>query len=303
MFSGKFPLILSDEDIEYGRILVIDTQVSRLPRSAYYDKKTNPTNSFFGTFCTREEGQVMQRYDIKFDKQRFYFSGFDDQQNIPTQICIGRRITQVIGAASTGLGFPLVIVPDAYTSALTAPGGIPQEFLFQCYADTALSVTATLLKYELCDEYSDPPEKPPKPPAPPPRPIYFIGQPIPATDYSPNEGEEEDYNPFPGDEPPPESPYPIGDSCVQYLITGILFNINGADTEDQEWSAGVWGVIADIGTRYVTDGFGTYIEVFATCQGSIGDACSDTPVEVILKQGNYAGGFITTNEILSVNPI
>jgi hypothetical protein len=303
LFSNKFPLILTAEDLEYARILIIDTQVARLPKSAYYDTKTNPVNSFFGTFTTKEKGQTLQRYDIRFDKQRYYFTGFDDQQNIPTQICIGRRITQVIGAASTGLGFPLVIVPDEYTSALVAPGVFPREFLFQCYADTALQVTATLLKYELCDDYSDPPQQPPEPPTPPPAPVYFVGQPIPGTDYSPNEGNDSDYEPFPGDEEPPATPYPVGDSCVGYKISGILFDINGVGTEDQPWDADVWGVIEDIQTAYITDGFGTYIEVTAICQGGIGDTCLETPTPVIIKQGNYAGGFATTNEILTIVPL
>ena len=84
-FSGKYPLSLTDAELEKARVILIDVQVSRKSKTPYFSNKTNPPNGFLGTFCTLADDFVLKRYDIDFEKQRFVFNFGTDRQDIPSR--------------------------------------------------------------------------------------------------------------------------------------------------------------------------------------------------------------------------
>lgn len=243
-FSGKFQLVLTDEDVEYARVIVVDTQVSRFAESPYFSNRTYPENGFLATVTFVNENFVYERRDIEYENQRIYLDGGNDQQDIPTQVCLGTIAAQNLQILATALGTSVTIGESAYAAALTPTRLFPQNLQFQCYAGTALTVTVSKLRYEQCDGLTDPPPPPPKPRIPPPPPFFNPREPIPREIYARNEAPEDTFKPFPGDEPPDQ--LPTGEECMPYRVLGTLFDVNGVGTESQVVDIIVLGKVEDI---------------------------------------------------------
>lgn len=253
-FSGKYPLSLSDTDLEKTRVLLLDVQVSRKSKTPYFSNKTNPPNGFLGTFCTLAEDFVLKRYDIDFEKQRFVFTFNTDRQDIPTQICNLKRETVNLSAVAQALGIPVFVSDDDYTNALVALPIIERDFYFNCYADTALTVSVQRLKYESCSEFSNQPPSPPKPKKLPEPPTFPPGVSIPPDIYAPPPpGSGSNYEPFPGDvagdpEVPSTSP------CVRYRVNITVQDSGNPGFTPQTYNAEILGVIAGTYIKQISEG-------------------------------------------------
>ncbi len=264
-FSGKFQLVLTDADIEFARVLVIDTQVSRFAETPYFSNRTYPENGFLAAVTLVNEQFVYRRIDIEYENQRIYLDGGNDQQDIPTQVCLAAVAAQNFVALAIALGTTLAIGESAYAQALTPTRLFPQNIQFQCYAGTALTVTVSKLEYEKCDGFTDPPPPPSKPPIPPPPPFFNPREPIPREVFSRNEAPEDTFQPFPGDEPPDE--LPAGEECLQVRILGQIVDINGVGTDNLPIDLIVLGVVEGISTVFTPNEFGGSVAYFVICGG------------------------------------
>ena len=299
-FSGKFQLVLTDADLEYARVLVADVEVTRRPQSPYFSTKTFPPNGFLGAACVLSGGFVTERIDVEYEKQRFIFHGSADEQDIPTQVCLAAIAASNLQALAIALGTVLSVGSSPYAEALTPSRLFPQILQFKCYADTALTVSVQVLKYENCTGTSQPPPPPPKPPAPPPAPQIPPGTPIPPEIYSPNEGDPSSYEPFPLDEPeePVEPDLPFGEECEPYLVAMEISGISGGGGEPQIIELSVWGVVEEKFERESLD-FPGIFEVGVICGRNIFDPCvPGTPINFATSTNPDLSGFI-----LSITPI
>ncbi len=251
-FSGKFPLVLTDADIEDARCLHFDIFVSRPPTSPYFSSKTNPPESFYGTFIEMDRSIALRRYDIDYGRQRFRFTADLDHQVIPAMKCIYNLERSLFGFILEELIPGFIISEPDYLDRLTNIGQFSQLYLFKCYADTALTVVVYKKKFEACFEGSNENPPPPPPPEPPSIPAFAPGTPI-LEGYAPDEGiNAGDYEPFPGDFGDPGLPglFPFGEECVPYQIT---IDYDGFDSGGNPTPVtvinDVWGIIEDVFVR------------------------------------------------------
>ena len=264
-FSGKYPLSLTDAQMENARMILIDVQVSRPSKTPYFSEKTNPRNGFLGTFCTLADEYVLNRYNIDFEKQRFVFTFGTDRQDIPTQICNLKRETVNLSTVAIALGIPVFVTDDEYTKALVALPIVERDFYFNCYADTALTVSVQRLNYEACSEFSNPPPPPPKPKKLPEPPTFPPGVPIPPSIYAPPPpGSGSNYEPYPGDEPGEPGVQPTS-PCVRYKV-----NITVRDS-------------GNIGFAPITYD----VEILGVIEGTYHKSISETGFEIGIIGGNF----------------
>lgn len=271
-FSGKFPLILATADLKSARQVVMDVQVSRQPLSPYLSKKTNPPNGYYGSFCIVADGFVTQKFNIEFEKQRFIFEPSTDAQAIPAMGCILQTETDNLALVAQSLGVTVVKTPSAYYAALKPLFPDLANMLFQCYADTALSVTVQRLKYEICTPGNDPTPPPPRPiPTPPPTQTP-PGTSIPPGSYTPAPpGSGGNYEPFPGDgaNPPPVG----GIECAKYKVTFIIRDIDNPNSDPEVRSeASVFGEIGALISEPNASSPGQYL-IFLECGGLLTGGC------------------------------
>lgn len=274
-FSGRFPLILSDADIAGARNIIFDIFVSRSPLSPYFSSRTNPPESFYGTFTEIADDIVLERRDIKYSRQRYTYVGNGDQQIIPAMKCLYELQRVLFGAILDAVSPGFVIVEGDYLERLNNPGLFSRQFLFVCYADTALTVVVRKRKFEECFDDAVDNAPPPFIPPPPSFPAFPPGTPI-LGGISPDEGVNPgDYEPFPGDFPstPPDDLFPFGDDCVAYLVT-LSWNefVQGAPSVRVTRTFSVWGTIFGVTNEPRAGSNNGSVTIL--CSGNITDPCT-----------------------------
>lgn len=281
-FSGKYPLEFSEEDIENVRSLVVYVQVARRSKSPYLSMKTNPPNGFLGTICAINNGHVLQRYDIDFEKQCFFFGEDVDRQLLPSQVCIVNQESQNLTQVAQALGLSVSLAPNAYLDSLTNRQVREEQLFFNCYADVALNVVVQRLKYELCNDDANPPPPPPKPKPVPPPPEVPPGEPVPPSIYAPPPpGSGSNYEPFPGDraDPPGE-----GEECLSYAVSYIMRDPGNANFTPIEASVQVLGIVVGFETIPSSTNPGLF-DVVLRCGGQDLQDCLQGSAVPILTNG------------------
>jgi hypothetical protein len=296
VFSGKFPAPIPFADIKKARILIADVQIVRPPLSPYFSDKTNPPNGFLGTMCAMSKGFVVSRYDIIFPKQRVYLQPQHDEQSTYMARCFDAIDANRLAVLATALGFPTVLTPNQFSLDLRSQGLFPDELLFVCYADTALSLTLSSLDVLECTPetsgFDTDPVPPPDIPAPVPVPP---GQPVPPSVFSPRPSgtNPADYAPFPldndggggGDFP----------ACTPVTVT---YSVELPDEPNP--FTGTSGLLAPIGNLFIgkdpgnpgENGFSWLIET-----GEVGNVNCPFNVVRLINAPNSGIGF---GEIISV---
>lgn len=254
LISGKGVLKVPTDAVK-NRAYVLFATVVRQPKNKYLNFNWNPARSRYGNMVFLREGYVIDTLPIEFPKQ--VFDGVNDisGQTLIAIKCAYEGILQTFvnlgnGLAGTpgGIGLSVTPITDLikdYENLRLAW----DEIRLQCYADTAISLRLSRLKYDTCDEDKDKD----KPPPPPPDPIEPIepGTPI-ETDEPYDEDTSDDGNtkPFPGDEPLPPTP------CIT-TIRGAGLN---SDT---------CGALSNFGD-YPFEGYGTLVPVTVPPNGCAG---------------------------------
>jgi hypothetical protein len=264
-FSGKYPLFLTKDDLEDAREILIDIEVLRRPRSPYFSDKTNPPNGFLASVVKREQKFHTERIDIIFEKTRLRILPCTDDQLIPTLLCVQAQDTANLVALGNALGVLLVADSGEYAENLLPLWIPPQELLFSCYAETALSVQVQRLKIDRCGLGEDPEPPPPIPLPKPPLVQISFDVPIPAPDYSPQPpGGANDYEPFPIDTP--DGGGGLGEECEPVTVQYTVSDPGNENFPPTSGSITVLGVVTGFDIRPSTE-FPNVFDAGVICGG------------------------------------
>lgn len=305
-FSGKFPLPLPRESTKRTRVLYADIQLMRPPRSPYFDIKTSRPNGFLGTMLAMQDNQVLQRYNIEYERVRIYLQKDLDDQLIYALRCYSSNAANNLRNLGLLLNVDLQLTPYAFSEELTALHLYPTELLFKAYKEAAFKVDVYGLNVLECNQPGDTPTPdPPPPPTPVPPPSLDSSEPIPRDLVSPPppDTNPEDYEPFPIDPPfvpdgeTPVDP-PVGDDCVSVRVTISYIQIGG-DTPI-ETSNLFWGPVSS--ARLQSTGpnpSDNEVQIFSKGNAGLGgDPCG---------QNDWYGGIASNNiesfELISVEVI
>jgi len=225
-FSGKYPIPIPREQVKRARVLYADINLLRAPKSPYFDNKTSKPNGFLGTILAVDDQQVLQRYNIEYERVRIYLQGCFDDQTMYALRCYANIAALNLQIFAEQLGVNLNLVPNEFSNNLQALHIFPTELLFKAYAGAAFKVDLYRLNVLTCEGEGDAlPPDPAVPPVPEVPERVPSGEPIPRELLTPPpEGTNpEDYEPFPIDPEPigpgeiPVEP-PFGEDCTVYRV-------------------------------------------------------------------------------------
>ncbi len=213
--SGKGVLKVPT-DVVKNRAFVLFATVIRQPKNKYANYNYNPPKSRYASLTFLRQGYVLDVLPMEYSTQ--VWDGVNDisGQTLIAVKCMYAgllqtfiNLTNAMAATPGGIGLFYTTIEDTikdYESLRLAW----DEIRVQCYADTAISLRLDRLKYDVCEPEKDqdrPPPPPPEyePPTPPGEPILDIDPP-----YNEDNMDNNNTQPFPGDEPPapPELPPP-----------------------------------------------------------------------------------------------
>jgi hypothetical protein len=295
-FSGKFPLQLSNADLKDARAVCIDTQVLRRPSSPYFSNKSNPPNGYLGNFCRVEDGMVLDKNEIVFEKQRFLFLPCTDSQLIPTMLCLRDDVFELLLEIAVKVGVPVIPAIDPYLLKLRPLFPGLSQMLFSCYADTALKVTVQLLKYEICNANGNDIPDPPQPLPPAGFTQIPAGEPVPPSIYAPPpDGSGTNYQPYPGDVPGTPGG---GEECLRYIVNYTIVDTSNANFPPITADITVLGQVVGL-EKVQNPSAPSSFDIFVVCGGQDGGECLQGS-RVIILQGGSVGIEGTINSIVAV---
>lgn len=260
VISGRGSLTIPERFNKAVRIFLY-VDVVREPESPYRSYRVNPPESFYGRVTANIGNYVLENYSIDYERQVFELFNGNDAQLMRAVKCLEKAVRNYVflGTANPAVVFIDQLAefePDRYNA---------DNFKFVCFAGTALRLE--LRGYEPSDCGTDDSE--PTPPPPPPQDEPFDktppGEPVEVS--PPEEGEEPETDPFPGDEEEtPPGDFPFGDRCVAYRVTVNYDFFSGQNFNDFN---DFWGEI--LGIRTINVGTGSEVQV--DCYGLTSTAC------------------------------
>lgn len=261
--SGKGVLRVPS-DFAKSRLRILYCSVIRKPKSEYLNYHYSPPESQYGWLTFWRNGYVVGQAQIKFPMQSFDGVADITSQNLIAIKCMYDGILQsfqnlVNGIAGTpgGIGIfyagTVDLIKDYEYLNLAW-----DEVRVVCYADTALNLKLVALPHDTCDPEKDRPRKPPVPPPPPEN--VPPGTPIENLDppYEDPENPDNFTDPYPGDD---NSPFPIGEQCVSYVVSIEAVEFGG---NIFAFDATLFGEIE--GAGITNDGASIYVD----CRGGSG---------------------------------
>lgn len=281
--SGKGVIILS-EDYFSSLQVVLYAQILRKPRNRSANLTWNPDKSFYAhiTFCF--DDYVLYEYDMNFDSQMWVVHDGQNAQNLLSLICAYDGILDSFVSVGNVIGVTLsrtnLIKSHPYLRF------VPNRIRFECFADSAVTLTLKGTALDKCDP-QDGDNTPPPPPPPPVTPVP-PGTPVPVS--PPFEGEDDggDTVPFPIDEPDPNEDFPQGDRCLAYVVRVNYDFLSGQNFDDEN---SFWGEI--LGIRTTSDPVtGSAIEV--DCYGLTSTLCAERGWYRLTGTGNENAYFNLT---------
>lgn len=258
-----------DERFEDCRLITLYSSVLRQPKNRYLNKNWSPDQGQYAnlTFCYQD--YVALSYMQKYEMQSWVIHDNESAQIAASLVCMYDGILETFVNLANALD---VILSPFQNKIRDHPHTSFQydELRFDCYADTALTLTVIGEKITKCnplDAPGRPPQlPPPRPPSEPPgTPLNDDSTPL-SPPYEEEDSDKE--SPFPGDLPaPPEEPdFPAGEECVPILMRWLTGDSEG---NEQYISRTVFGVVE--GQRIAGDQ-GNY-SIFVTCQGDATTGC------------------------------
>lgn len=274
-----------DEKFDDCRLITLYSSVLRMPKNRYLNKNWSPDQGQYAnlTFCYQE--YVDLSFAQKYENQSWTVHNNESAQLGASLVCVYDGILERFSTLASLIPAQLFdrindIRQHPYSSFRY------DELRFDCYADTALTITLIGEKISKCspdDAPNRPPQLPPVsfPQLPPGTPLSEETTPL-SPPYEEDEPDKE--KPFPGDEvaPPPPNEFPAGQECVPITLRWI-----GEDSEGVQSNIDrvVYGVVE--GQRVVGSP-GNY-SIFITCQGDANGDC--IPVQE-LEFFSFTGAFI-----------
>lgn len=274
-----------DEKFDDCRLITLYSSVLRQPKNRYLNKSWSPEQGQYAnlTFCYQD--YVALSFAQKYEMQSWVVHNNESSQLGASLVCMYDGILDTFVNFALALG---ATVTQRENDIKEHPYSAFQydELRFDCYADTALSLTLIGEKIAKCSP-GDAPTRPPQ--LPPPRPPS-VPPGTPLTDRTtpvspPYEDEDPDKeNPFPGDAPAPEPPseFPVGRECS---IVRMAWQT--ADSEGRVDNI-VRFVFGEVEGQRIAGGPGNY-SIFATCRGDSSGEC--LPVQE-LELFTFTGLFI-----------
>jgi hypothetical protein len=264
-----------------------------MPKNRYLNKNWSPDQGQYAnlTFCYQD--YVALSFAQKYELQSWIVHNNESSQLGASLVCMYDGILDTFVNFAIALNLPVIqrqndIKEHPYSSFQY------DELRFDCYADTALTLTLIGEKIAKCK----PGDAPTRPPQIPPRQTETVPPGVPLSEesvpLSPPYGDEpsDKENPFPGDipTPPPVDEFPVGEECVPIQMRWYA---QDGDGNEQTISRVVFGVVE--GQRVVGSP-GSY-SIFVTCQGDATTGC--IPVQE-LELFSFTGLFIEYLESVPV---
>jgi hypothetical protein len=237
LISGKGVLSLPSDAVK-NRYAVLYATVVRKPKNPYLNLGYNPPRARYGVLVFLRQGYVVDSKAIEYEKQAF------DAIN---DIC-----GQTLHAVKCAYAGTLQSIYNLAVSISGTPGGIGlnpttidntikdytnlrlgwDECRLVCYADAAIELQMWRQIYDICDDANDndqppPPPDPPHDTVPPGTPLDDISPP-----YDSETNDNDNTQPYPGDETPPPEPPP--DSLWEVVYLAYLFN-GTTRTQTRQW--------------------------------------------------------------------
>ncbi len=223
--SGKGVLKMPP-DKNKNRAYVLFGSVVREPKQRYGNYNWNPDRSRYANMVFLRQGYVIDTLAMEFRTQ--VWDGVNDVsgQTLIAVKCAYAGMLESIFKLSA-----LVIASNPVLLATVEPVSVTDlikdyenlrlswdEIRVQCYADTAIQLQLSRLKYDVCEPEKDkdkppPPPPPPLPPVPPGEPIYDIS---PA--YEEETNDNNNTAPYPEDVPPPPELPPPGLNLIVRIV-------------------------------------------------------------------------------------
>jgi hypothetical protein len=291
--SGKGILRVPSE-ADKTRLFVLYASVIRRPRSEYLNFNYLPPRSRYGFLTFLRNGYVIATGEIEYPRQSY--DGVTDitGQNLIAIKCAYEGILQTF----TNFAVALQLIPISVTDLIAEYEYLNlswDEVRVVCYADTAVNLRLYSLKFDTCDEEKDRPRKPPPPPPPPEE--SPPGTPLENLDppYEDEDNPDNITEPFPGDD---NSPFPVGEQCVSYLVIVDALQFDGNIFRIE---AILFGEIEDVGVA--NNGASIYVD----CRG--GQGSIDPPAPECLPEvtrclvGGSSEPFYSSATFISATPI
>lgn len=286
--SGRGSLTIPESFSKAVRIFLY-VDVIRENESVYRSYRVNPDESFFGRITANIGNYVLQTYSIDFDRQVFELFPGDNATIISAIKCLEKAVRNYV---FLGTANPAVIFLDQLEE-FEPPRWNADNFKFVCFGGTALRLELRGYAPSLCGEDDSEPTPPPEPPQD--EPFDKTPPDEPVTVSPPEDGEEPETDPFPGDEEEtPPGDFPFGDRCVAYRVTLNYDFISGQNITDFN---DFWGEILGFRTR--NEGTGSLIEV--ECFGLNTTSCDVQGWYRFTSTGNLDA--FTNVTLVSIEPI
>lgn len=211
--SGKGSLSIPERFAKAVRIFLY-VDVVREPRTPYKSFRVNPTESFYGYVTSNIGNYGLAKYSIDYERQVFELFRGADSQLMRGVKCLEKAVRNYVQLLDPSFTIPFLDLlgefePNRYDA---------DNFKFVCFAETALRLE--LRGYEPSDCGTDDSEPTPPPPPPQDEPFDKIPSDDPIEVSPPEPGEEDETDPFEGDEEEPS--FPIGTRCSVYECTAIM---------------------------------------------------------------------------------
>ena len=213
LISGKGVLRVPESALD-SRVWILYLDVIRPPSSEYKEFNWSPPQSLYARLTYLRAGYV-QTFDLmRFNREQRTYINDITGQNLRAIKCAYEGTLQTFFNLGNALSLPSIsitnLVKDYESLSLSW-----DEIRFVCYGGTALQARFFKLDFDACNPDNDrtkrlPPPLPPLPLLPPNTPIGSISLP-----YDEN---DDDTEPFDGDQFEEEELEPPGEECVLYNI-------------------------------------------------------------------------------------
>lgn len=258
IISGKGVLRLdkSSNDFKKAKVITVFADVLRPPINGYANYNYNPPRGRFATLNFMYEGYVVKSESMDFDSQAWMFYPEINYQTGYALQCSYQGVLE----SFANLGLALGVTPISIENKIedwTHTDLFWDEILVVCYADTAITLIAESVRYDLCPDQEDKePDSPPSPPnlpdpVPPGEPLGDGTNPPVSPPYD-GENDSGNTEPFPDDsdtEPPPPDPTPDGEQYRLNVSYRYVSSSAFGNTQPIYWG-GILDVFLDEGYLY-----------------------------------------------------